>query len=161
MLLFVSFSRCSIELQPVRQPHSHKPRFPVSPVEQCWHTILHSLTVPDRLLHGLDHIQLFYPLDLNVDTRRPDRSGTSPKDNDPPRVQSYPCSWRIAASSRSPAAPLRCDVFPITLSPHRADGNCVPVSFQSGMYYPEPFLQSARRRLHQFPPILPGISLWK
>ena len=42
----------------------------------------------------------------------PTRSGTSPRDIEPPRSMGYPYSRRIAATSRSPSAPLRCDRFP-------------------------------------------------
>ena len=42
----------------------------------------------------------------------PTRSGTSPKDIEPPRFMGYPYSRRIVASSLSPSAPLRCDRFP-------------------------------------------------
>ena len=44
---FVPVLSHTIELEPVLQPHGHKPRLPVAPVKQSRYTVTHPLTVPD------------------------------------------------------------------------------------------------------------------
>ena len=68
--LELAFLLGAVELQPILKPHGHEPGFPIAPVEQCWQPIQHPITVPDSLFHGLPNIQLFNPLDLDVDARQ-------------------------------------------------------------------------------------------
>ena len=69
LLGFLVFRR-AVQLQPVRQLHCHKPRFPVAPVEHCGSAVLEAFCVADGLSHCLGYAQALRPLALNVNARQ-------------------------------------------------------------------------------------------
>lgn len=69
LLGFLVFRR-AVQLQPVRQSHGHKPRFPVATMEHCGSAVLEAFCVADGLLHCLRHVQALHPLDLNMNARQ-------------------------------------------------------------------------------------------
>lgn len=101
-----------IKRHKVRKAHCHAPRFTAPAVEYGGHTITKTLAISCCLRHPFRKPDLLGSFASICIPGSPTRSGTSPKDIEPPRSMEYPYSRRIAASSLSPSAPLRCDRFP-------------------------------------------------
>lgn len=58
------------EVQPVIQPHGHKPRLTAAAVEYGGRAIVKAIGIPGGLLYGLRYVQSLTALALDMDTRQ-------------------------------------------------------------------------------------------